>query len=638
MQSSQRIPVDGTQENGNMKKSTQRIIILISLIAVIALAFLFLRDILVPFLRMEMANDVDGAKELLVSKGVLGFLAVVLVEALQMVVIFIPAEFIQISSGLSYPFYIALILCDLGVCLGATIIYILVTLFRFNTDAYQKNEKRIEKLAASVKKERSTQLLLYLLFIMPLIPFGAICYYGSHRKMKFGRYLFTVATGVIPSIVTSNLMGTAARYFIGNRLPLPLLILIIVLLAGVLFTVLFLFLNKVYFRENAGTPDSIFYTAFFGVIDKLFHRAMRIHTDDTLLDGRKAPYIVLANHGSFFDMYYVKRLLENVPNPSYVVNKHFVSHPLIRKAAGKSGIVPKKLFYPDIAVPVQIMRTLRGGYPVIIFPEARLSVDGRSYPILDRSAAFYRRLKKDLVIVKIRGAYFAKPKWRKRAYRSDIYVTAERVIRSEEIAAMTDDALNALIDTSLAYDESACPVNTYRHKGMAKGLENVLYRCIDCGAVYTTRGVKNELQCSACGAVHRLNEQYLFTDEPYSIGEYYERIKQTERQELAGFCLEADVKTSVFHDKGRYRTRETGRCTLNEKGFSYRSDKTEFTVGFDALPALPFSCGEEFETHYNGDLYYFYPVENRRQVVRWALLVDLMQEIRNGKNETEIAD
>ena len=208
-----------------MKKTTQRLIILFSVIGAIALFFLFLYDILIPFVRMEIARDFDGAKKLLIDRGALGFLSVMLVEALQMVVIFIPAEFIQISSGLSYPFYIALILCDLGVCLGATIIYVLVNSFRFSNEAYEKNEKVIEKLAAGVKKDRGTQLLLYLLFIMPFIPFGAICYYGSYRKMKFRRYLFTVATGVVPSIVTSNIMGAAARWFIGNQIPLPLLIL-----------------------------------------------------------------------------------------------------------------------------------------------------------------------------------------------------------------------------------------------------------------------------------------------------------------------------------------------------------------------------------------------------------------------------
>ena len=253
-----------------MKKSTQRIIILVSVIAAVTLFVLFLSDILIPYIRLEINNDVEGARELLVDKGVLGFLSVVLVEALQMVVVFIPAEFIQISSGLSYPFYIALLLCDLGACLGATIIYVLVTTFRFSSEAYEKNERKIEKLAARVKKDRGTQLLLYLLFIMPLIPFGAICYYGSYSKMKYRRYIFTVATGVIPSIVTSNLMGMAARYFIGNDLPLWVLILIIIGLAGILLTVLFLFLNKVILRQNAGTPDSAFLTGFFGALHLLF--------------------------------------------------------------------------------------------------------------------------------------------------------------------------------------------------------------------------------------------------------------------------------------------------------------------------------------------------------------------------------
>lgn len=616
-----------------MKKTTQRLIIIVSLIAALALFFVFLRSILVPFIRLEINNDVEGAKELLVDKGVLGILSVILVEALQEVVIFIPAEFIQISSGLSYPFYIALLLCDLGACLGATIIYVLVTLFRFSNNAYEKNEKKIEKLAAKVKKDRGTQLLLYLLFIMPLIPFGAICYYGSYSKMKYRRYIFTVATGVIPSIVTSNLMGMAARYFISNDLPLWLLILIIIGLAGVLLAVLFLFLNKVFFRQNEGTPDSVFYTGFFAGLHLFCKRRQRLHIDDAKLKDLKAPYVVLVNHESFFDMYYVNRLFQCAINPSYVVNKHYLSHPLIRRAGAKAGAIPKKLFTPDLAVPVQIMRMLKKGFPVVIFPEGRLSVDGCSYPIIDRSASFYRRLNTDLLIVKISGAYFAKPKWRRRFFRSDVYVSADRVITKAEIAAMSDDELNALIDASLAFDESENPVNAYRRKDMAKGLENVLYRCIDCGALYTVHGVGNEFVCAACGKRHAFDAHYRFTDEPYTIGEYYRRIKALEKQELSGLRLEADVNTTIFRDKGRYKTREKGHCTLDETGFSYRSESVSFTVGFDALPALPFSVDAEFETYYQGDQYYFYPTENRRQVVRWALIVDLYKELRDEKEE-----
>ena len=64
-----------------MKKSAQRIITIASLIVIVLLFSFFLRDVLVPLVRFQMANDVDGARALLTSKGVFGFLTVLLVEA-----------------------------------------------------------------------------------------------------------------------------------------------------------------------------------------------------------------------------------------------------------------------------------------------------------------------------------------------------------------------------------------------------------------------------------------------------------------------------------------------------------------------------------------------------------------------------
>ena len=138
-------------------------------------------------------------------------------------------------------------------------------------------------------------MLLYLLFIMPLIPFGVICYYGSYRKMKYTRYIFTVATGVIPSIVTSNLMGLAVRYFIANDLPFWLLILIIVLLAGILLAVLFLFLNRFYFRQDEGTPDSVFMTGFFGALHRFCRHRQRLHVDDEKIRDQRVRQIMLVD-------------------------------------------------------------------------------------------------------------------------------------------------------------------------------------------------------------------------------------------------------------------------------------------------------------------------------------------------------
>ena len=633
------MPAQYFNEDGSeiMKKTTQSAVIIACLLAVIALFVLFLKDILIPYVRMEIANDVDGARDLLVSKGVLGFLTVILVEALQMVVVFIPAEFIQISSGMSYPFYLAIILCDLGVCLGATIIYILVRSFHFKNDAYTKREEVINRIAVRSKKDRGTVLLLYFLFIMPIIPFGAICYYGSSRKLKYGRYILTVATGVIPSIITSNLIGAATKLFIRNDLPIWLLILIIILLGAVLFTVLFIFIYKFWFKENEGTPDSVVYSVLFGLAKRVIGGKHKVTADAELIKDLEPPYIVLCNHESFYDFYYIRSLFGSV-NPAYVANRHYLSYPLARKPARLAGFIPKKLFVPDMATPVGIMRAMRSGYPVVLFPEGRLSITGRSYPIVESSGAFLKRIGANIVIASIDGAYFANPKWRKKIYRANIRVKAEKVILGEETKQMTPDELEQLLADSLYHDASDDPAPIYRQKNKAKGLESILYRCCDCGALYTTKSVGSDLVCSSCGSVHTFDDSYRFTTEPRTIAEYYDRICELEKAELPELCLETDVNAVAYSEKGRFKTKLKGRCRLDREGFSFTSENVSFTVGYDSLPALPFSCDAEFETYHEDKLYYFYPVENRRQVVRWALIVDLIKETRNEEGKDRKAD
>ena len=612
------------KEESARGRTRERVIVLTALFAILFLFAFFLKYILIPFIRLELHHDLDGAEELLRSRGLLGFLTVTLVEALQMVVVFIPAEFIQISSGLSYPVYVSLPLCDLGVCLGATIIFVLVRMFRFHNTAFEKSRKKIDRLSLSVH-HRNTVLFLYLLFFMPIIPFGAICYYGSSTRLPYKKYIRTVATGVVPSILVSNLMGEAGKAFLIRSIPLWILIVIIVLLAILLFALIFFFLDRFCFRENDGTPDSLVYAMLFFIVKIWQGKKQRVTLEDEPLHHLEAPYFLLANHESFFDFYYIYQMA-HPRNPTFLVNEYYTTRPVLKYLAKKAGILSKKLFTPDMPSAVSIMRAIRKGYPVVIFPEGRLSPDGRSNPIVEPGAAFYKKLGVDLVLTRIHGAYFSKPKWRKKAYRSDIRVTVERVVKRQELLTMSEAELNELIVSSLYNDASEKPLTAYRQKDRAKGLENILYRCSDCGGLYTTETAGCTLFCKVCGAVHRLDEHYFFTDGIRTIPRYYDRIKALERKNLASFSLNASVRTKIHGAKGGPIRKEKGVCSLNAHGFTYRSESVSFAVPIEKLPALAFSCGEEFELYYRDELYYFYPEENRQQVARWAMMTDLLWE------------
>ena len=382
---------------------------------------------------------------------------------------------------------------------------------------------------------------------------------------------------------------------------------------------------RFWFQKNDGTPDAPIYGALFRFTDLLCRRRSDVAVDDDLIPSREKPCLFLSNHESFWDFYYIHRLLRD-RNPAYVLNRLYFCMPVLGWIGRRTGMIPKRLFTTDFETPVRIMRTLRRGYSVVLFPEGRLSVDGRNNPIVENSAAFFRRLGVDLVLCRIRGAYFAGPKWRSHSYPAKVSVSAVRVLTPAEIEAMTDGELQALIASALAFDESEAQQTLYPQKDKAVGLENVLYRCADCGALYATEGVGNDLICRACGSVRTLDDRYRFTSGPAPIGDYYERIKAMERAELSALHLEVPVRAVMYREKRPRKVRSEGVCTLTAEAFSFRSAAEDLSVPLSLLPALPFSCDEEFETYFHDNLYYFYPKENRRQAARWALLVDLLNE------------
>ena len=384
------------------------------------------------------------------------------------------------------------------------------------------------------------------------------------------------------------------------------------------------------FRGREGTPDSLTYAFIFFLVRLWLGRRQRIEIDDAALRELEAPYILLANHESFEDFYYVSRMA-HPRNPSFLVNEYYCTRPILKGMSKRGGILSKKLFTPDMAAPLGILRMIRKGYPVVIFPEGRLSPDGRSNPIVESGAALYRRMKTTLVLVRIDGAYYAHPKWRKKTFRSDIRLSVRRVLKPEELACLTDAQLDEIIRAELYNDAALRESGRYPRGGRAVGLEGLLYRCADCGALYRTQGLGDALCCRACGSLHRLDERYHFTDAPFTIPAYYDAIRRMEARELDGLDLRAGVRTKIFCANGGPIRWEKGECTLDTSSFHYRSETEDFAIPVEKLPALAFSCGEEFELYHENELHYFYPLEDPQQAARWALAVDLMAERRNDR-------
>ena len=622
------------------QKIVTRIVFAILTIIVIGLLFFLFRNIIFEVLRLTKANDNDGLKEFMRSKGWFGYITVVIVEALEMVVVFIPAEFIQIPAGLSFFFPVALLLCDLGVCLGASIIYFLVHVLKFDSELIEKGQKRIKNLATK-RKNQNTQILMYFLFVTPIIPFGAICYWASNTKISYRRYILTCFTGVIPSIVTSIIMGTSIKYFITESLPIWLLVLIIIGLGAILFIGMFLISRKFLFdgKKVRGTPNSI-YTPIAKTLMGLYvwrTSKLKIIEDKNYekMGSMLGAKLYLVNHLSPNDIYHVYRFVDP-DRPALVGNKYFMRFRVVRWFMNKLGFITKSLYNPDYEAVKKMLQYAKDDVSIMMFPEARLSIDGVTGSLTHGTAALVKKLGLPVVIIEVSGNYLANSKVRSAKKKVVTEVKVNKIIEKEELANLDVTALDEIIEANLKHNEFEYAQNyVFKDNNKAYNLDKVLYICPHCHKEFSLKTNGNKLECD-CGFSLELDEHFNFNDNEYgikTIHDYYEYIKAEEKKYIAS-CGDVIISQEVIVKKINFKNKKLdvygeGTCTITKQGFSFNGTIGEKNLSFshplDTLQALPFSVGEEYECYYNNELFYFYPKENKNTCVKVALLYDLLQ-------------
>ena len=239
-------------------------IIFLVAITSIVLLFFYIKDIVLDIIKLHQNDDLDNINTVLAGKGVFGYLAIVLIEAMQMVVVVVSTSFIQIAAGLAYPWYIAIPLSIFGIFAGSSIIFLLVRMFKFQPNTMNSSQDKIkDKLQQRKKTHGSIQTVMYLMFVAPIIPLGAIAYYGAASKISYRRYILTCTTGCIPDILVSVLFGNIIKVLLVFNIPFLYILIAAVLFIILIAVVLVLVVRKMYFKQNLDTPDSVYYSISF---------------------------------------------------------------------------------------------------------------------------------------------------------------------------------------------------------------------------------------------------------------------------------------------------------------------------------------------------------------------------------------
>ena len=339
------------------------------------------------------------------------------------------------------------------------------------------------------------------------------------------------------------------------------------------------------------------FPAAMGLMAAYLKLVRHLHLDRSGIKGLKPPYVVISNHQSMVDFGAVFAACR--PNDvTFVVSSHYFHNPLFSKLLKAGGCISKRQFYPDTAAIRQIIRVIKSGGVIGIFPEGQTCWSGRSNEI-DRSIGkLVKSLGVPVVNVKIRGNYLAAPKWADgRSFPGYTCAKAELLLSAEQVASMDAEALADRIIEDVEYNEYDWQRQMMipNRKRTPKGLERYLWRCPNCGEEFTISCEDDKLVCSSCGLTLSM-DQYGFLHSsvpglPDTPPELLDMQSEALKRQLEeGTILPLKFKARWFEsapgeiETNGYREYGYGEVTVDKDGLHYSGTRAGEEHTFSTSP------------------------------------------------------
>lgn len=142
------------------------------------------------------------------SLGILGVGIMLLIQIAQIVIAFIPGEFVQVMAGVMYGTWGGLALCLTGCVLASAIIFTLIR--RLGRDFVVKffGEEQLAKYDF-LQDSSKLETLVFILFLIPGLPKDVLTYIVPLSPISLKNFLVLSTAGRIPGMVASTLIGSS---------------------------------------------------------------------------------------------------------------------------------------------------------------------------------------------------------------------------------------------------------------------------------------------------------------------------------------------------------------------------------------------------------------------------------------------
>ncbi|MCL2196058.1 MAG: 1-acyl-sn-glycerol-3-phosphate acyltransferase [Treponema sp.] len=223
--------------------------------------------------------------------------------------------------------------------------------------------------------------------------------------------------------------------------------------------------------------------------------------------GIQRPCVILANHQTSFDQFAVGIGFKFAMN--YIASNSIFRH-------GLQSWLMKVLAHPipfskgssDASAIIKMFTIIKEGGCVGMFVSGNRSFYGDECTLKPGVGKLIKKMGVPAVLVKLRGGFNTKPRWKNKPNKGRMYAGVTRIIKPEELAALSGEQLDEILIKELYINEfewNAREKIEYRGKYKAEYLERVLFYCPQCKKLETLMSEGNEFFCNVCGMRLEIN-------------------------------------------------------------------------------------------------------------------------------------
>lgn len=250
----------------------------------------------------------------------------------------------------------------------------------------------------------------------------------------------------------------------------------------------------------------------------------------------EGSYIVLPNHTCGADQFLVAYGFPK-RHMYFMASEHSFRNPILGPIMRiMTGAIARMKGSVDASAVLTVLRWLRRGVPICIFPEGNRSWNGRTGSIHPTTAKFLRSAGVPVITYRIEGGYLTDPRWSRTLRRGTIRGRAIHVYPPEELRKMTPAEIETHVAEDLHVDtdvsQKEAPI-AYRGKKLAEGLEEALFLCPQCGKIGGLSGKGDRFSCT-CGLQAVYNAYGFFEgDRPFPSVAAWDDWQRQELHRLA---------------------------------------------------------------------------------------------------------